>query len=145
MAFCERLTEQLCLIATIDPIAVTGTVATSDIFSMALHRRALFILQTGAAFGSATVNIQENTALAFTAGTGTLLTGATTTVTAAASQYLYEVSGEAMSAGFIFLRAALAGLTATNVISMVVLADVERYHPGSDRDLASVAVIQVAD
>ena len=146
MAFCERLSEQLAVIATIDPIAITASgSATSDVFSMALHRRALFILKTGAVLGGVTVLIQENAASAFTAGTGTLLTGAATAVTAAASQYLFEVSAEAMSDGFIWLRAQVAGLVIGDVIDMTVLADVERYHPASDRDLASVVSIQCAN
>ena len=146
MAFCERLSEQLAVVATIDPFAVAASVATSDIFSMALHRRALFILQTGATFVAGTVLIQEGALVAMTAGTtATILTGAATAITAAASQYLFEVSGEAMAAGNSFLRASIAGLTNTNVISMVVLADVERYHPGTDHDLATVVVAGVAN
>jgi hypothetical protein len=140
MAYCERLSEQLGVVATIDPVVVTGTVAVSDIFSMAMHRRALFILQTEAAFAQAVVLIQENVAQAFTAATATLLTGAATTVTANASQYLYEVSAEAMTAGFTWLRASLTGITPNDIISMVVLADVERYHPASDRDLNTVTI-----
>jgi len=144
MAYCERLSEQLGVVATIDPIALTGTVAVSDIFSMALHRRALFIFQTEAVFAAATVLIQENAAQAFTAGTATLLTGASTTVTAAASQYLYEISAEALSAGFTWVRASIAGMTIGDIVSMVVLADVERYHPASDRDLATVVIQSTA-
>jgi hypothetical protein len=144
MAFCERLSEQLAIVATIDPIAVTGVTTVSDVFSMALHRRALFILQTGAVFGQATVLIQEGPVVGMT-GSTTILTGAVTAITAVASQYLFEVSGEAMAAGMSFLRASLAGITPTDVISMVVLADVERYHPGSDNDLGTVVIAGVAN
>ena len=144
MAFCERLSEQLAIVATIDPIALTGTVATSDVFSMALHRRALFILQTEAVFGAATVLIQEGPVIGMT-GSAAILTGAVTAITEAASQYLFEVSGEAMAAGNSFLRASLAGMTGGDIISMVVLADVERYHPGSDHDLGTVVIAGVAN
>jgi hypothetical protein len=142
MTYCERLSEQLAIIATIDPIALTGTVAVSDVFQMTNHRRALFILQTEAVFASASVLIQENVASAFTAGTATLLTGTTGTVVGNASQYLYEVSAEAMATGFTWLRASLTGMTIGDLISMVVLADVDRYKPASQYDLASVDVIQ---
>ena len=142
MTYCERLSEQLAIIATIDPIALTGTVAVSDIFQMTNHRRALFIFQTEAAFASASVLIQENVASAFTAGTATLLTGTTGTVTGNASQYLYEVSASALATGFTWLRASLTGMTIGDLISMVVLADVDRYKPASQYDLASVDVIQ---
>ncbi len=142
MTYCERLSEQLAIVATIDPIALTGTVAVSDAFVMTNHRRVLFILQTEAAFASASVLIQENVASAFTAGTATLLTGTTGTVVGNASQYLYEVSAAALSAGFTWLRASLTGMTIGDLISMVVLADVDRYKPASQYDLASVDVIQ---
>ena len=142
MTYCERLSEQLAIVATIDPVALAGTTAVSDVFIMTNHRRALFILQTGAAFASATVLIQENNAAAFAGTTATLLTGATGTVTAAASQYLYEVSAAALGVGYQWLRATCQGMNATDPISMVVLADVDRYKPASQFDLASVAVIQ---
>ncbi len=142
MTYCERLSEQLAIVATIDPVAIAGSTTVSDVFVMTNHRRALFILQTGAVFGQAGVAIQENNAAAFTAGTATLLTGAATTVTAAASQYLYEVTASAMGVGFQWLRCAIVAATPTDVISMVVLADVDRYKPASQYDLASVAVIQ---
>ena len=147
MAFCERLSEQLAIVATIDPIAIVGaTTASAPVFSMAMHRRALFILQTGAVFGAATVLIQEGAAVGMTAGTtATILTGALTAITAVASQYLFEVSGEAMADGMTFLRASLAGCTPTDVLSMVVLADVERYHPGSDQNLATTVIAGVAN
>lgn len=144
MAFCQRLSEQLCIVATIDPIDVPGTVATSDVFSMALHRRALFVLQTGATFVAGTVNIQEGPVVGMT-GSANILTGAATAITAVATQYLFEVSGEAMAAGNSFLRCSIAGLTAGDYLSMVVLADVERYAPGTDHDLATVIVSGVAN
>ena len=142
MTYCERLSEQLAIVATIDPVALGGTTAVSDAFIMTNHRRALFILMTEAAFASATVLIQDNPASAFTAGTATLLTGTTGTVTGNASQYLYEVSAAAMTAGSTWLRASLTGMTIADLISMVVLADVDRYKPASQYDLASVVVIQ---
>ena len=145
MAFCERLSEQLAIVATIDPIAVVGTTTvTAPVFSMAMHRRALFIIQTGAVFGQATVLIQEGPVIGMT-GSATILTGAVTAITAINSQYLFEVSGEAMAAGNTWLRASLAGITPTDVMSAIVIADVERYHPGSDNDLATVVISGVAN
>ena len=145
MAFCERLSEQLAIVAVLNPVAVAGTVAvTAPVFSMAMHRRALFIIQTGAVFGQATVLVQEGPVIGMT-GSATILTGAVTAITAINSQYLFEVSGEAMAAGNTFLRASLAGITPTDVMSAVVIADVERYHPGTDRDLATVVVAGVAN
>ena len=144
MAYCERLSEQLAIIATIDPVAIVGTASNSDIFAMTNHRRALFILQTGAVFVAATVLIQDNVAQAFTAGTATLLTGAVGTVTAINSQYLYEVSAAALGVGRIWLRGRVQGATPTDVISMVVLADVDRYKPASQYDLGTVVIQSTA-
>ena len=133
MPFCERLTEQLAIVATVDPVNGLSAATVSDVFSMSLHRRAMFILQTGATVGTGILcNIQENPAAAFTAGTATI------------SQYLFEVSGEAMGLNMQYLRGQFTPTGAT-ILSAVVLADVERYHPASDRDLASVVSIQAAN
>lgn len=143
MAYCERLSEQLAVVATIDPITMTATAsATSDVFSMEMHRRALFIFKTGPVLGAVSVLIQENVASAFTAGTGTLLSATTAAVTAIASQYLFEVSAAALSSGFTWLRAVIVGPVIGDCLDMTVLADVERYHPASDRDLPTVVSIQ---
>ncbi len=143
MAFCERLSEQLAVVATIDPQAAASGALTSDNFSMSLHRRALFILSIGAGTAGNLENIQEGTDN-WTAGTATILTRAATAVATANSQYLFEVSGEAMAAGLTHLRAVVTTVGA-DLLSMVVLADVERYHPASDRDLGSVVAIQAAN
>jgi len=145
MAFCERLSEQLAVVATIDPVAALTAATPTDIFSMQLHRRALFILQTGATVGTGILcNIQEGVDAAMTATTAAILTLAATACNAVASQYLFEVSAEAMADGYTYLRGTFDPTGAT-VLSVVVLADVERYHPGSDRDLASVVSIQCAN
>ena len=143
MAFCERLSEQLAVVATIDPQAAASGALTSDNFSMSLHRRALFILSIGAGTAGNLVAIQEGT-VNWTAGTATILTRAVTAVATANSQFLFEVSAEAMAAGLTHLRAVITSVGA-DLLSLVVLADVERYHPASDRDLASVVAIQAAN
>ena len=144
MPFCERLSEHLAVVATIDPIAAATAAATTDAFSMSMHRRALFILQTGATVGTGILcNIQEGTAN-WTAGTATILTRAAAAAAATASQYLFEVSAEAMGAGLTELRGVFDP-TGASIYAVVVLADVERYHPASDRDLVSVAAIQAAN
>ena len=144
MAFCERLSEQLCVIATVDPTVSVTAITATDVFSMAMHRRALFILQTGDTVGTGILcNIEEGPVVGMT-GSAVILTRAATACTAVDSQYLFEVSGEAMATGNSFLRGRFTP-TAATTLSCVVLADVERYHPGSDRDLATVLSIQVAN
>ena len=147
MAFCERLSEQLAIIATIDPASIATAASISDVFSMAMHRRALFILSTGATVNAPgiLVNIREAVDALATATTAVILTRAATACAAVASQYLFEVSGEAMADGYTYLAATITPGAGATLVSMVVLADVERYHPASDRDLASVAAIQAAN
>jgi len=144
MPFCERLSEQLAVVATVDPTNAVTLITATDVFSMAMHRRALFILQTGATVGTGVLcNIEEGPVVGMT-GSAVILTAPATAVVAADSQYLFEVSGEAMAAGNTFLRGRFTPTGAT-ILSCVVLADVERYHPASDRDLASVVSIQAAN
>ena len=141
MAFCERLSEQLALVATIDPQAGGTGALTTDAFSMSMHRRALFILSNGAGTAGVGVAIQEATNTGFTAGTATILTGANTVVgKTTLTQYMWEVSAEAMAAGNTALRGVFTSVGA-DIISVVVLADVERYHPGSDRGIQSAIYV----
>lgn len=144
MAFCERLSEQLAVVATIDPQAGGTGALTTDVIAMTNHRRALFIFSTGAGTSGVGVAIQEANA-AFTAGTANILTAANTVVGVTANtQNLFEVSAEAMGAGLTALRGVFTSI-AGDIISVVVLADVIRYHPASDYDLASVINIQAAN
>ena len=138
--YTERLTENLCVVGTIDPVSQGATAVNSDIFSMALHRRALFALSIGANPTGVGVLIQENAAAAFTAGTATLLTLAGTAATVANTQFLFEVTASAMGAGAEFLRARVTPLGGAHLISLIAFADVERYGPGSDRSLGSVTI-----
>ena len=147
MAFCERLSEQLAVVGTIDPADISGAAQNSDIFSMALHRRALFILSTGATVNAPgiLVQIREGADAAMTATTAVILSATAAAVTATDSQFLFEVSAEAMAAGYTYLSGRVDAGAGATLASMVVLADVERYHPASDRDIASVVSIQCAN
>lgn len=141
MPFCERLTEQLALVATIDPQLGASGALTTDAFSMATHRRALFILSNGVGTGGVGVAIQEATNTGFTAGTATILTGSNLIVgKTTLTQYMWEVSAEAMAAGLTALRGVFTSV-GNDIISVVVLADVERYHPGSDYGIQSAIYV----
>ena len=143
MPFCERLSEQLAIVATIDPVAGATGAVTTDVVAMGMHRRAMFILMRGAGVQGITCAIQEANA-AFTAGTATILTRAATAADVAAEQHIFEVSAEAMGAGLTALRGVFTSV-GTDLYAVLVLADVERYHPGSDQNLGSVASIQAAN
>ena len=143
MAFCERLSEQLAVVATIDPQAGATGPVTSDVVDMTLHRRALFVMMRGAGTAGQTVAIQEANA-GFTALTATILTRASADCDVTLEQHVFEVTAEAMGVGCTALRAVVTS-SATDIYALLCLADVIRYHPASDYDLASMASIQVAN
>jgi len=136
MPFCERLSEQLAVVGTVDPISQAAALISTDVVDMSQHRRCMFILTIGATVGAGgvLVEIQEGTALV-PAG-AVILTSAAATVATIAHTYIWEVSGEAMADTYTHLRGdftpAAAGPT---MMGVLVLADVERYHPGSDWDV----------
>jgi len=144
MAFCERLSEQLAVVGTIDPTATLAALGSVDQIDMSLHRRCLFVLMVGATNvgPGILVNVQEGTVAAPAAAV--ILTRAAADTAATASQYVFEVSAEAMGAGYTHLRFDITPSGASTV-AVLALADVERYSPGSDRDLASVVSIQAAN
>lgn len=150
MAYCERLTEQLALVAQIDPADYTAGAATdTDIFSMELRRRALFILQTGATVQGPGMLVQiregATAVMNVTANTAAILTRAAVDCAATDSQYLFEVTAEALQAGYTYLSGRVTPAAGNTLISMTVLADVVRYHPATDNDLPSMLAIQVAN
>ena len=49
-----------------------------------------------------------------------------------------------MADGMVYLRGLFTS-AATDLYGVTVLADVERYHPGSDVNIGAVASIQVAN
>ena len=143
MAFCERLSESLAVVGTIDPAATTG-LASVDQIDMSLHRRCLFTLMTGAVLTTGIlVNIQEGTVAAPAAAV--ILTSAAVNQATIASQYIFEVSAEAMGAGYTHLRFDVTPDTAASVLAVLAQADVERYHPGSDRNLNTAHIIACAN
>ena len=91
------------------------------------------------------VQIREAADAAATATTAVILQRLATAVTATDSQFLFEVTAEAMAAGYTYLVGTVDAGAGATLASMVVLADVVRYHPASDNDLGSVVSIQVAN
>jgi len=143
MAFCERLSEQLAVVATIDPQAGATGAQTSDVVDMTFYRRALFVMMRGAGTAGQTVDIQEANG-GFTALTATILTRVSADCDVTLEQHLFEVTSEAMAYGCTALRAVVTS-SGTDIYALLCLADVIRYHPASDYDLNTVASIQVAN
>ena len=144
MAFCERLSEQLAVVGTIDPVAGAGGVISTDVVPMNLHRRCLFTLMTGAVNTAPgiLVNIQEGTVAV--PNSAVILTSAAAAVAGVASQYIWEISGEAMADTYTVLRGDFTA-QAAGLYAVLVQADVERYHPASDRNLATTTISGVAN
>jgi len=144
MAFCERLSEQLAVVGTIDPQAGLAGLATSDVVDMSLHRRALFTLMTGDTVGGTGILVEIREGQAAFAAPLVLITSAAIAQAVVASQYIFEVSAEAMTDGYIQLRCDITP-TGASTVAVLVQADVERYHPGSDRNLATAHIIACAN
>ena len=137
MAF-DRLSEQLAVVATIDPDAYASTTLTTDVFDMSTHHEAMFVIQVGENAGTVDFEVQESTATG--AGTNTTTAVAAITQLAAADddvQVIVTVRGEDMADGYRYLRGILTASAATDA-AVVALADRARYAPASAGDLASV-------
>jgi len=146
MAFCERLSEQLAVVGTIDPISQGAALISTDVVDMSLHRRCLFTLLTGATVGAGGVLVEIQEGTVAVPNSAVILTSLAAAVATVASQYIWEVSAEAMADTYTVLRGdftpAAAGPT---LMAVLVQADVERYHPGSDRNLATTTISGVAN
>lgn len=140
----ERLSEQLAVVATIDPEAyTTAATVTTDVFDMSVHHECMFILQLGQVADNTTIDldIQESTATG--AGTNTTTAVASITQLTTANdddQVIVTVRGEDMADGYRYLRGVLTigGAGGTVDLALVALADRARYAPASTGDLASV-------
>lgn len=142
--YTERLSEQLAVVATIDPASLTANTYLTDAIDMKLHRRVLFIIAVGAL---TTNNTTDFSVVGDTASGGsyaTAITGkAITQLTKAGSdddkQVLVEVTAEEVAAqGLRYIKGSLVTATAAALGCVVALADSTRYGPASDYDLASV-------
>lgn len=146
MAYKPRLSEELAIVATIDPDAYTTGTQTSDIIDMRYHKRVMFIVEAGTLGSSATIDFLVFGDSAAAMGTEVALTGkAITQLTEAGTdsdkQAIVEVTAEELASQIVggrYIRGKPAIGTATSDAGMMALADRSRYTPASDYDLASV-------
>lgn len=146
----ERLSEQLALVAAIDPDANTAAAYTSDWVNMEYFSRAIGILLAGTLGSSATLDFKFQQA---TDGSGTgakNITGkAATQLTDGGSdsdkQVIIEIEDVDLdvSGGFTHVAVVMTVATATSDCGALILAGGASYHPASDNDLASVDEIVV--
>ena len=141
MPFTERLSEQLVVVGTIDPQSLALLASTDDI-DMTHHRRCLFTLMTGATVDDVLCQIYEGTVGAV--NTAVILTRAAADTDGLNSQYIFEVSAEAMAYACTHLRGDFTP-TGNTLMAVLVQADANRYHGEIGDTLATVAAIQTAN
>lgn len=128
------LSENLAIVATVDPDAYTTGDQTTDVVDMSTHDRVLFIVMAGALGSSATLNfkVYGDTASGgsfATQITGKEITPLTQAGTDSDKQAIVEVSGaEAQAQGFRYLRGTLTVGVATSDAGVIAVAD-GRYAP----------------
>ncbi len=142
MGYTERLSEQLAVVACIDPDAYGTGAQSSDAIDMRYHRRVIFIVQVGTLGTNATVDfkVQEcaTSGGSYSDLSGKSITQLTDAGTDDDKQAIVEVAAEEMGAGMRYLKGVLTIGTAASDAGVIALADCTRYHPASDYDLASV-------
>lgn len=144
MAYTTRLSEDLALISTLDPVSQSAATVTGDSIDMKIYRRVLFILMVGALGTNATVDMDIKGDTASGGSYTTTITGKSITqLTKAGSddnkQVIVEVTAEEVAAqGYRYIRPSVTVGTAACLIALVALGGNNRYVPASDYDLASV-------
>jgi Rieske Fe-S protein len=137
----SRLNERLSIVATIDPASVSAGTAASDVVKMDVHREVAFILLTGALGTSATVDLKLQ-ASATSGGTYADISGKSITQMVKASndndQVTINLRSSEMPAGKAFVKAVATVGTAASIISLVAVAENDRFEPANATQLASV-------
>jgi len=139
------LSNNLAIVAAIDPQIVDNNTVSTDLVDMSLYSRVIFIVEVG--FCDTTVNAKIREAKDDAGVTEQDLTGLAITQLADDDdnkQVILEVSAANLSAGYRYVSCdvTVGNGTSGAYISAVGLAGDSRYNPASDNDLASVAEIK---
>lgn len=145
-AYLPRLSQELAVVATIDPDAYTTGAQTSDIIDMRYHKRVIFIIMAGALGSSATLDFSlASSAASNMASSSALSAKSITQLTQAGTdsdkQAIVEVTAEEVAAngvGHRYIQGTMTVAVATSDCGLIALADRSRYAPAADYDLASV-------
>lgn len=140
-----KLSEQLAIVATRDPVSQGIATVVTDWIDMTKFRKAMFVLMTGAMTASSTVDAKLRRA---TDGSGTgaadLATNkAITQLTQAGTddnkQVVIEVdSSEILQGAYTHVALSVTVAAAASLLAVLGIAALPRYQPASDNDLASV-------
>ena len=129
----QLLSEQLSIIATIDPDAWSTQNKDSDTWDMAKYRRVMAIMMAGTYATSASA-VGKLYGSATSTGTFTTLLSKTASLTEAASgsvgQAIINLSAEEMaSTGYRYAKLTVALTVSTTIdFAAIVLGDTSRYH-----------------
>jgi len=141
MPYTTRLSEQLAVVATIDPDAYSAGAQNSDSIDMKNFRRVIFIVLAGDLGTDATLDfkVQESAdGSSWSDLSGKAITQLTQAGGDSNKQAIVEVAAEELSSGKRYVRGVMTIGTAASDAGMVALADTARYLPASDFDLSSV-------
>jgi hypothetical protein len=136
----RNFSDELAVVATIDPVAAATGTSTSDVIDLKLWGEVTFILQTGTMVTASTVDFTVNSGTA--SGTVTTSVTDTTQITAVAGtgkQAIVTVDDSKVSGRYINGVLKLGG--GNSIASVIALAKRGRYNPAYDNDLASVSEI----
>lgn len=140
----QRISEEVAVVATIDPDAYSAAAYNSDAVDMALMDRVMFVVMAGTLGASATIDfkVQGDTTSGFSSPVD--LTGkAITQLTQAGSdddkQAIVEVTGdEVLHQGLRYVRGVLTIGTAASDAGLIALGKALRYQPAENYDLSTV-------
>lgn len=132
-----RFSDELAIVAAIDPAAAATGTSTSDVIDLKLWGEVTFILQTGSVLTNGTVDMTVNSGTA----SGTVTTSVTDItqlihVADSNKQVIVTVDEEQISGRYV--NAVVKQGTANSIVSLVALARRARFKPAVDNDLASV-------
>lgn len=142
----EKLSEQLAVVAKLDPKSQSAATVTSDSIDMAKIKRVAFILQTGTLGTAATVDMAIKGDTASGGSYATTITGKSITQLVKASNdnniAIVEVSAAEVAAqGYRYIRASVTVGTAASLVALVALGGNLTYSSASENDLAAVVEI----
>lgn len=142
----EKLSEQLAVVAKLDPKSQSAATVTSDSIDMAKIKRVAFILQTGTLGTAATVDMAIKGDTASGGSYTTTITGKSIAQLVKASNdnniAIVEVSAAEVAAqGYRYIRASVTVGTAASLVSLVALGGNLAYSSASENDLAAVVEI----
>jgi len=140
----QRLSENVAVVATIDPDAYSAAAYNSDAVDMANMDRVMFIVQVGTMASTSTVDfkLQGDTASGFSSPvdlTGKAITQLTEAGADSDKQAIVEVTGdEVLAQGLRYVRGVMTVATAASDAGVIALGQSLRYQPAENFDLASV-------